>query len=1044
MSQLKFRVPNSEFQIFQIPNTEFRSTAFDENHFCSDECREAFLKKPVKYAFLPLVVMAILPASRLHSRAADAHPVLQSGSYELHPDFELSLFAAEPDVVDPVALTFDEQGRMFVVEMRDYPDGMDRKGKPGGTIRLLEDTDGDGKADRSVLFAANLSFPTSIAPWKGGVVVTAPPEVVYLKDTDGDGRADYREVLLSGFHLGVTDSNVNGLRWGLDNRLHGVNGGNDGIIKSSRRPGLAPVSLRKLDFSFDPETGDFSTTTHTSGGFGLVFDDWGHSFGTYNINHIQQRIIPVRYLQRFPGLAPVEGVTSISDHGDMARIFPVSEPETRPNHPEQSGHFSAAGGMGFAAASGLPGGVSGSVFVCDVVGHVVHRDVLEEDGPIFTAKRPPNEQTNEFFAARDPAFRPVGMEAGPDGALYLLDMQRDVIEHPDYIPEITMARLNVRAGEDRGRIYRLSPGKRRPFRPPNMRSMSSAELIGLLGHSNQWWRMTAQRLLVERQDGGILPRLKERVSTKDALERMHVYWTLRGLGGLEERLLNEALADRHPGVRENALILAERFLPASVSLQERVVNLVEDPSPRVRFQAALSLGEMDSPSARTALAGLFRRDVQHRWTRVAVLCSLHTGETDLLISLLTNSTFRGERDSQKLAALHELADLCGARSAGPSNSLAKLLANLGSKQAGPDIECRLAVLNGLHDGLKRVTAGTAGGNADIANALQPFLQDDSPEVLTAAWRLARVLGLPDSTAQRMALTRAMKIATDPAAPVDRRVGQVRLLSFGEYSNVGDSLISLLTDAEPAEIQTAAVTALSGFSDREMAIRLLGRWRVLQPSVRSQVLGLLLQRTAFHDALLSALEAGKLSLGELNLDLEQRRRLLRKSSPEITARAAKWIGDGEYSNRKHLVGEWLAKLPTTGSADRGHPVFARLCASCHSAEGKERSVGPNLASVAHRSVEDLVSNILDPNMAINPSYVTYTVETTDDESLSGVLQSESPESVILLQAMGRQLVIQRKDIKEMRSTGLSLMPEGLEAGMSPADLRDLVAYLQSLR
>jgi len=156
---------------------------------------------------------------------ARAATLPQAATYDLHQALEMSLFAHEPDVVDPVALTWDEEGRMYVVEMRDYPYGFGPDRKPGGTIRLLEDTDNDGKIDRSTLFAEGLSFPTSIAPWNGGVLVTAPPEIIFLKDTDGDGKADVREVVLKGFVLGVTDSNVNGLRWGLDNRMHGVNGG---------------------------------------------------------------------------------------------------------------------------------------------------------------------------------------------------------------------------------------------------------------------------------------------------------------------------------------------------------------------------------------------------------------------------------------------------------------------------------------------------------------------------------------------------------------------------------------------------------------------------------------------------------------------------------------------------------------------------------------------------------------------------------------------------------------------------------------------------
>ncbi|HKS38792.1 MAG TPA: PVC-type heme-binding CxxCH protein, partial [Verrucomicrobiae bacterium] len=498
--------------------------------------------------------------------AENAHPIADGTNCQLHPRLEIALFAREPDVVDPVALTFDEAGRMYVVEMRDYPYGFGPNRRPGGAVRLLEDTNGDARADRSVLFADNLSFPTSICPWKGGVLVTAPPEILFLKDTDGDGKADVREVLLQGFRLGVTDSNMNGVRWGLDNRVHVLNGGNSGSIISPRKPG-PPVALGNLDFSFDPETGDFATTFHTSAGFGLVFDEWGRSFVTYNVNHLQQRIIPERYLRRFPGFPPLNATENISDHGDMARIYPISVAETRPNHPEQSGHFSSAGGMGYIGWNGYGEELSGSLLVCDVVGNLVHRDVLKENGPVFTAVRAPAELTREFFASRDNSFRPVGVELGPDNALYLIDMQRDVIEHPDYIPEKVRTKLNVRAGEDRGRVYRLTPKGGLSAWKPDLRDASSAALVNELSHPNQWRRATAQRLLVERQDNRATDSLKKLArSGKEPLGRLHALWTLSGLRALDEAAVERALTDSHPGIRENALLLAESFLPESKNL----------------------------------------------------------------------------------------------------------------------------------------------------------------------------------------------------------------------------------------------------------------------------------------------------------------------------------------------------------------------------------------------------------------------------------------------------------------------------------------------
>lgn len=971
--------------------------------------------------------------------SAESHAPAATGSYELHPGLELSLFAKEPDVVDPVALCFDADGRVFVVEMRDYPYGFGPERKPGGTVRLLEDTDGDGRADRSTVFAEGLSFPTSIAPWNGGVIVTAPPEIIFLKDTNGDGKADVREVLLKGFTLGVTDSNLNGLRWGLDNRLHGVNGGNSGNVVSTRQPG-PPIPLRNLDFSFDPATGDFTPTFHTSGGFGLVFDDWGRSFVTYNINHIQQRIIPARYLSRFTGFPPVEATTSISDHEEMSRIYPVSEPETRVNHPEQSGHFSSAGGMGFVGVPGYPGDLGGSVFVCDVVGNLVHRDVLEPNGPIFTARRSPSETNREFFASRDFAFRPVGMELGPDGALYLIDMQRDVIEHPDYIPQKVKDKLDLRAGEDRGRIYRITPKGALPPSKPKLSAARTAELVQHLGHSNQWWRVTAQRLLVERQDKSAVRSLKKLAEGGSSLARLHALWTLQGMRALDESTVVRAFSDSDAGIRENALLLAEARLSGSAQLQQRALSLADDPSVRVRFQAALTIGQIDRPAALAALRRVFLKDYALRWSRVAVLSSLRGGEDGLLRSLLADGAFVGSDPEPKRQAIRELADLCGART-DSAKRFSSLLAPLSVATLGDD--WRVAALEGLRSGVERTGARfTADG--DSAVALEKVARPESPAVFASAWQLSKALGLPETPAQRTMLASAMQRLRDASRPVDKRIDDLRFLSFGTYSSVADTLSAMLESSEPAAIQRAAVEVFSQFKDNAVATNLVAHWPSLAPSVRPPVINLLLARIPFHEVLMDAIEHGRITLGELNLDLEQRRRLMRESSPDIMARAAKLIGDEEYSNRKTVVEEWLRKLPPTGDAARGRAVFEKTCAQCHALAGVGQQVGPDLGALAHRSVEDLLSNILDPNMAINPAYVSFTAETVSGEIETGIMESESADTVVLRQALGKKVVLPRRQIKRLQSSGVSLMPEGLEAGLSPQDLRDLIAFLQQKR
>jgi putative membrane-bound dehydrogenase-like protein len=951
---------------------------------------------------------------------------------------EARLWVAEPFVVDPVALCFDEAGVAYVAECRDYPYGAGEAGKVGSTIRRLEDRDGDGTPERVTLFAGDLSYATSVTPWRGGVLVAAAPDIVFLKDTNGDGVADVRQVVLTGFDRGVSDSLVNGLRYHLDGRIHGANGGSGGTISSPKLPDLK-VDLDNHDFAFNPDTGDIELTAQTSGGFGLVFDDWGRAFTTHNINHLQHRLLPRRHVAKNPGFPPINTTVSISDHGDMAAIFPVSTPQTRPNHPEQSGHFSSAGGMGYVGSPAWGPELYGSMFVCDVVGNLVHRDVVSAGYGGFKASRAAPEENREFIASRDPAFRPVGLEVGPDGALYLLDMQRDVIEHPDYIPAKMREKIDIRAGSDRGRIYRLTPKGGLPPARTKIAKADPAELIGFLASQNQWVRLTAQRLILERGLRNLAPQLREiAFRAPEPLARLHALWTLRGLGELGEKDVVRACGDANPGVRENVLILAEQFLPQTIELHEQVVRLARDPDSRVRFQAAQTLGLLQTDAATGALQMLFVNDRESREIRLAALSSIRLSDARMLLfRYLQMDGFRFAQSAATIPMLQELGELVGARAGLRPDDAAWLIGQIDSKLTESS---RVALLEGLDAGLAR-----SGARINVSStpklALGRLSMGASASEQAAVLRLCRRLKIPLTPSQERALATALATTTNASLSAEKRLEALPLLQFSPPGAVTNALATLLSAEQPAGIPPSAFTALTQSDPPGLGDLLVRTWPSIAPDLRARVVAWLVEKKAHHAALLGGLESGALKVGELNLDLEQRRRLLREADPEIRKRAAKFVSDEEYANRKAVVDDWLTKLPAEGNRDNGRKVFEAVCSRCHRMDGLGVQVGPDLAGSAHRSVEDLLSNILDPNMAMNPGFTAYVAETRDGENPTGLLAAQSTESITLLQASDQRVVVPRTKLVALRSTGQSLMPEGLEAGRTPADLRDLIAFLQ---
>lgn len=590
------------------------------------------------------------------------------------PGYKVSLFASEPHVFDPVSLEFDEEGNAYVIEMPDYPYEVE-PGKGHGRIRILKDTDSDGKIDQSIIFAENVTEATSMLPWKGGLIVTAAPNIIYLKDTNGDGKSDIREILFSGFFQNNSEAQVTSLKLGIDNWIYANNRGQSGKVVFSKTPDAKPVEVRGADFRFRLDRDVFELETGP-GQFGQTINDWGHRFFTENSIHIQQAVIPWRYTHRHAFMPTSKFNVTITDHEEIMfqEIPPAywrSERSARRNRVFKEANlnriewvedrFSGASGGTIYNGDALPKEFYGNVFTTDVSGSLIHRDVLSQSdtNPVMLAKRTDSEKNREFIYSTDTWFRPVTFSVGPDGYLYILDYYRQHIETPVSIPDDLKAEMDFMAGSDMGRIYRLLP-ENVSYQgvKVELKKATGLQLVDYLSHKNGWYRSTAQRLLLERQDKTVVPAVKSLFSNSpDPRTRLHALYVLEGLNALNEEIVKQSLLDSESGVRENGIMLAERYS----KMVKLLIPMVNDPSKRVSLQAALSLGQFEGKNVIAALAEVITQYGQNDWFRSAVLSSEAGSSVEILNSLIKDKTFFIKGESWKLSFIQDLSNIIGAR-----------------------------------------------------------------------------------------------------------------------------------------------------------------------------------------------------------------------------------------------------------------------------------------------------------------------------------------------------------------------------------------------
>ncbi|MFO0965942.1 MAG: PVC-type heme-binding CxxCH protein [Gemmataceae bacterium] len=927
--------------------------------------------------------------------------------FKLPDGLRIELIACEPQIESPVAMTFDEKGRLWVVEMRDYPNGPEKGKPPEGRIRILEDKDGDGFYETSTVFADKLLFANGILRWKDGVVVTMAPKIVFMREKDGK-LAD-TEVLYEGFTPGNPQLRVSHPILGLDGFVYVANGLRGGKVKAAGKKDAKEISLSGMDFRFNLLTGEHEAITGM-GQYGNAFDDWSNRFVCDNRHHLRHIVLENRYLASNPAVSAAALVEDISilDEGPLSsggKIYPISKNWTTSNLHE--GRFTAACGVFIYRGGLLPKEYNGAAFTCDPTGNLVHMETLTPSGPTFTSR--PSFKEKEFLATPDDWCRPVFLTHGPDDAMYVVDMYRAVIEHPEFMPPELKTRPDLTLGKEKGRIWRIVAEGKRAARK-TLEGKTAAELGAALGSANAWERGMAFRLLLERQDKANISRLRELVAKGNLIGRVGAAWLLNSLSALKDDEVAHLLADKDSRVAAQAILLAETRKDPSPAIREQIRKLARTGSGRLAYQAILTLGAWNDAAVDDLVPALTSAD---RWLRLAATLGLKDKAGEMVAALLRDAAFHKLPAERRKDALLDVSRLVGARA--DAGETRRLLSDLREREADA-----AAVLTGVAEGLSRRGLSLRGFLVKI----QPDASDPVYPWLDGV------------------IERSVKRANDEKAPRAERLEAVALIREAKRDQAEKRLFDLLQGEHAPEIKLAAARALGRFADKAVAERLIGEWKSLSPSLRREVVEVLLRQPETLDSFFSAVETKKIKPSEI--DPLRSRQLLAHPQPAVRERAKKLLAAALPADRKEVLDRYQAVLKLTGDPKKGKMLFTKHCVTCHKVAGIGLDVGPDISDTRTRTPAALLTDILNPNQAIDANYIQYVVTTKDGRILTGMVATETATSVTLKRAEGQTDTVPRANIESIESTGMSLMPEGFERQITVEEMADLIAFLKNWR
>lgn len=924
--------------------------------------------------------------------------------WEVDGDYEMQLVASEPLTCDPVDVVWDEKGRMFVAEMGDYPLPVEDGGPFLSRIRLLSDTDGDGVMDKAVTWADGLDHVQGLMPMKGGLLATTRTAILFLEDTEGDDIADVRKTLFTLNEPGHNQLQVSSPRYGLDNHVWLCNGLDGKQIYPGNEPDKT-TDITRLNLHYDPRTGAIEPITG-AGQFGGTLDDFNRHFSCSNRNPIMFSVMPLAAVKRNPLAGITVGHEDIQPPG--APVYPLALSHT--TSAAHAGTHTAACGIGLYRGDLMPD-LAGEIFVCDPTGQLVTRNRLVPNGASFIAER--IGEKRDFLVSADEWSRPVNVRNGPDGALYIVDMYRRFIDHARFFPEDFAKSHYMRAGFDQGRIWRLAPKGSKPAPAKALPAGDTAALVALLESANGWTRTGSQRLLVEKKDASAVPLLEKLLaSAGDPRTKAHVLWTLAGLDALKADHLEPVFAQStDSGLLENALHAAIA-IGAEKELADAILKATAKDVPRFRF-LTISLDPTLAWSA-DSLAQAVAAAPGDAWLRKAIFSSLPATAPPILLSLLDDKAFLAKPASETGPVLTDFARLVAAR--GELKEIASLLSQLEGEPGAN----QFALVSGLSEGLAR----------------SPLKQKS-----LAALIAAKLPELGEGTAALEALlAKATTIALDRQATEEARIAALTLVAQRPLDEKKEVVSSLIVLAESPAIQSAACRILARDKRELVADFFFQKWNTLTPAARTEALELITASPATGLILMQKMKAGEISPGLM--PPMTRWSYGRSTNEEIKALALELFGQAN-SDRAALIAsyrETLTKHP--GDPEKGALVFQKAaCVTCHQVGGVGVDVGPSLNDVKIKPAEALLTDILDPNRAVEERWVSQTVEATDGRILAGLVHGEDAAAITLRVPGGVTMTVPKAEVKSLVSSGMSLMPVGLEAAITKEEMADLIAFLK---